>query len=115
MTTSRSRSRANPSKLRTGESPRAAVERAISGFTSDWQRRFEIIEVTADLADRAMLLARRYPLRGYDAIHLAARLTADDICEQHVGGRATFISADRNLSHAAGSDGLLIDAPNSHP
>jgi hypothetical protein len=91
------------------------MERAVANFTSDWQGQYEIIEAREVTTDRAMLLTRQYPLRGYDAVHLTAALTAADIYQRRAGTRLTFVSADRNLLQAATSEGMLVDDPNTHP
>ncbi len=66
------------------------------------------------LANRAMLLAKVHGLRGYDAVQLAAALTANDE-RLSVGAKAlTLISADTALNAAASLEGLAIDDPNHH-
>ncbi len=102
-------------KVRTGESSRPDVERATVRFLSEWRRRYEILEVTPALAEQAMLLARQHPLRGYDAVHLAAALAADDLYQRLAGTRLTFISSDRNLLRAIAAEGGLVNDPNDHP
>jgi uncharacterized protein len=102
-------------KVRTGEASRREMDRAITRFESDWRWRFELIEAGPDLTDHAMRLVRRYPLRGYDAVHLAAALTADDVYRRRTGTRVTLISADRDQLQAAQAEGVLVDDPNTHP
>jgi predicted nucleic acid-binding protein len=82
---------------------------------SDWQGQYEIVEVTAVIAERAMLLARRYPLRGYDAVHLAAALESNDAYQRRSGLRVTLVSADQDQLQAAAAEGMLVDDPNDHP
>ena len=88
---------------------------ARQAFRHDLTTTYQIIEVTPALANRAMLLAEQYGLRGYDAIQLAAGL------EVHVRYLAaglpavTFISADTELNAAAMAEGLIIEDPNTHP
>lgn len=64
-------------KVRIGAASQLDMERAAANFLTDWQGQYEIVEATADLAEQAMQLVQRHPLRGYDAVHLAAALTAD--------------------------------------
>jgi uncharacterized protein len=101
-------------KVRIGAASQPDMERSVANFASDWQQQYEIVEVTVGVTELAMVLARRYPLRGYDAVHLAAALVADDAYQQRVAQRVTLISADQNQLRAAQSEGMLIDDPNSH-
>lgn len=88
---------------------------ARQAFRSDLATTYQVIEVTPALADRAMLLAEKHGLRGYDAIQLAAGL------EVHVRYLATglpvvtFVSSDTELNAAAMAEGLPIADPNAHP
>ena len=61
-----------------------------------------IVEVTADLVDRAASLARAEALRGYDAVHLAAALTI---------GADVLTSADTELCAAAARRGMHVADP----
>ena len=84
-------------------------------FRSDLATAYQVIEVTPTLVDRAMLLAEKHGLRGYDAIQLAASF------EMHVRYVAaglpavTCVSADTGLNAAAIAEGLPVDDPNAHP
>src|SRR5437870_1134866 len=51
---------------------------ATAQFKSDLQNEYQVIEVTETLVDRAMTLAEKHALRGYDAVQLAAA------CELHL-------------------------------
>ncbi len=59
------------------------------------------IELDASLAMTAGDLAERFALRGYDAIHLASALDADD-------GATVMVTWDRQLAQAATSVGLGV-------
>lgn len=102
-------------KVRTGTQSQQAMERAAANFAADWQHQYEILEATAVVTEQAMTLARRYPLRGYDAVHLAAALEADAAYQRRAGLRVTLISADQAQLQAATSEGMLVDDPNAHP
>ena len=88
---------------------------ARQAFRSDLTTTYQVIEVTPALADRAMLVAEKHGLRGYDAIQLAAGL------EVHVRYLATglpaitFVSSDIELNTAAMAEGLPSADPNAHP
>ncbi len=101
-------------KVRTGEVGQHVVASASSIFRRDWRGRYDIIEVSAAIAERAMNFAERHGLRGYDAVHLAAAI------EVHLQGRAgfapllTFVSADVHQLRVATAEGLSVDDPNAH-
>lgn len=48
-------------------------------FQTDLNLEYQVIEVTKELANRAMTLAQRHGLRGYDAMQLAAALHVNDL------------------------------------
>jgi predicted nucleic acid-binding protein len=66
-----------------------------------------VVEIRAALVRGVPDLVRRHPLRGYDAVHLAAALAL-----RQRGAAVTFWAADKGLVHAAGAEGLrtvLVD------
>jgi predicted nucleic acid-binding protein len=65
-------------KVRTGEISLAEGTTAASDFRVNWQAQYRIVECDAPVADRAMILAEQYGLRGYDSVHLAAALELQD-------------------------------------
>ena len=75
---------------------------------------FQVVEITSDIAYRAMTLVRQHLLRGYDAVQLAA---ASEL-QTHRAGMAlpplTFLSADVVLNTVAVAVGLVADDPNAH-
>jgi predicted nucleic acid-binding protein len=60
-----------------------------------------VVEIRTSLVRRIPDLVRRRPLRGYDAVHLAAALTLRDR-----GAAVTFWAADTRLVDAANAEGL---------
>ena len=76
--------------------------------------RFSLIEVDATLISRAMELATRHGLRGYDAVQLAGALELFGVC-QATGVLMSLVSADTTLNTAAVVEGLRVDNPNDHP
>ena len=83
---------------------------AVTDFQLDFARQYRIVEVSAGLVAQAATLARRYALRGYDAVQLAA------VLEIHAADPSlTLLSADAELNAAALAEGLTVDDPNSHP
>src|SRR5688572_5680745 len=96
-------------KQRTGEISFAEMNKAIKRFEREYPNRFVLIEVTPAVIQIAMNLAKKYPLRGYDTVQLAAALSADQVRQRAGASSLTFISADNNLNHAAASEGLTVD------
>ena len=102
-------------RTRGGSLTQAQAGRAIQRFERSLFGRYAIVEIRPTLVNRAMLLAKIHGLRGYDAVQLAAALTANDE-RFSIGATAlTLISADTTLNAAASLEGLLIDNPNHHP
>jgi predicted nucleic acid-binding protein len=102
-------------KVRTGEVRAGQAQRADADFLLDWVQQYEIVEVTDALVMRAMRVARLYPLRGYDALQLAAALEVDVLVRSIGFPRLTLVSADRDLLAAAAAERLSIDDPNNYP
>ena len=91
------------------------AQKALQRFERSLFGRYAIVEIRPTVANRAMLLAKIHALRGYDAVQLAAALTANDE-RLFIGASAlTFVSADTALNAAASLEGLLVDNPNHHP
>ena len=88
---------------------------AISTFKSHFPTQYQIVLMTTLLVDRAMELAEKHRLRGYDATQLAsalvvhAELTASGVSE------LVFISADTDLNDVARAEHLSVQNPNDHP
>ena len=101
-------------KVRTGEATLVDASRAVDNFKADFGNQYQIVEVTAGLADRAMVLAQRHALRGYDAVQLAAAFELHTLRNTMRLRPLTFISADTNLIRAAELERLIADDPNNH-
>ena len=75
-------------------------------FQDDFSERYRALDVTRELMQQAVQIAREYRLRGYDAMHLA---TARDLLTQgarHALLRVTMVSADGDLNAAAEAEGI---------
>jgi hypothetical protein len=60
----------------------------------------------------AIQLTRRYPLRGYDAVQLAAAVRINrDLVSNHLPP-LVFVSADNQLCSTAAMEGLITENPN---
>ncbi|MCA1597689.1 MAG: type II toxin-antitoxin system VapC family toxin [Chloroflexi bacterium] len=102
-------------KARTGGTTPAEAAHGIHTFRHDWPRDYLILEITPQVADRAMDLAEAHGLRGYDAVHLGAALDLHE--ERRTAGLPTliFVSADNDQRQAAAAEGLPVEDPNAHP
>lgn len=71
--------------------------------------------MSPEVLDGAMILAKKYALRGYDAVQLAAALDANK--ELLAAGLPALIvvSADGELNTAAIAEGLEVANPNDYP
>jgi hypothetical protein len=56
----------------------------------------------------------RYPLRGYDAVHLATAVNLDIALRSAGLPPLVFVSADHSLCEAAQDEKLSSDDPNVH-
>jgi len=88
----------------------ANAAKALTDFDLDFTLQYLIIEVSSALVRRAVLLARKHALRGYDAMQLAAALEI-----YAVEPALIFVSADLELNTAAMTEGLSMEDPNRHP
>jgi predicted nucleic acid-binding protein len=102
-------------KVRTREVTRVDAVRAAENFKADFQTQYQIVEVTADLADRAMTLAQHHGPRGYDAVQLAAALELHTVRNLMRLPSLTIVSADGDLNTAAQAERVIADDPNAHP
>ncbi len=93
-----------------------ASDAAVAGtaFRRDFPSAVLLIEAAASVVARAMDLAERYSLRGYDAVQLAAALELCDQCRLAGLPKPTFVSADNELNVAAMTEGLTVENPNTH-
>lgn len=102
-------------RVRVGSVTQAVANKAISRFVGEFSNYYILVEINLSLIQNAMKLAQSHPLRGYDAVQLAAALHVNSE-RLTVGGSAlTFVSADNNLNLAAKNEGLKVDNPNNYP
>ncbi|MDA1190074.1 MAG: type II toxin-antitoxin system VapC family toxin [Candidatus Poribacteria bacterium] len=94
---------------RRGDISQEELEALIGQFEREWDHRYRRVDVNIPVIRRAMALAKRYGLRGYDSVQLSAAIELAQ--DQSI----TFISADENLNTAAAAERLAIENPNNHP
>jgi len=85
-----------------------------AAFRSDCLREYRIVTAVDGIIDEAARLLERYPLRAYDAVHLAAAVVANRHLLADGLAPLTFLSADDRLNDAASAEGLAVDNPNRH-
>ncbi len=87
---------------------------ARNAFRSDCLNEYHIIPPSIEIINLASELMGKYPLRAYDAVHLATALVAQQFLVERDYPVLTFLAADNRLNSAASSAGLTIDNPNHH-
>jgi predicted nucleic acid-binding protein len=102
-------------KVRMKAVPPAAAQQAARLFRNDWQQQYQILAAGETVIRRAMYLAGHYPLRGYDATHLAAAWMVNRLYLRQNLPPPTFLSADADQLAVAATLGLTTDNPLNHP
>jgi uncharacterized protein len=102
-------------RARGGSITPAAAAAALVQFRVEFANDFRIVAVTPRLIARAMALAEKHALRGYDAVQLAAGLRVNAQRQARGIAGVTFVSADAALLAAAAVEGLAVEDPNTHP
>lgn len=99
---------------RAGALTEDAFDMAVNHLMRNVDDRFAFVEISKRLVSFAVPLVRRYGLRGFDAIQLAAAI---DISYQRTSvglEKVIFVSSDNKLNRAALAEGLLVENPNDH-
>ena len=100
------------SKLRQKTVSQTNYQKALKKLAADTQQRYQILPLTSQLIDEAIILTAHHKLRGYDAVHLACALFLNQALRTHNLKPVIFISADNDLLEAAQAEGLAINNPN---
>ena len=87
---------------------------ALDQFFQDWKTEITIIDLSANIVDEAVNLAREYSLRGYDAVQLATALDVHRERSRLNLSRVTLLSADNELNAAAVKEGLKVENPSEY-
>jgi uncharacterized protein len=87
---------------------------AIHMFKSHVVTQYQIVLMTTVLVDRAMELAEKHGLRGYDATQLASALVVHAELAASKVGELVSISADADLNDVAQEENLSVQNPNDH-
>lgn len=82
-------------------------------FFNDFSTRYRIIPVTSSLLLKAAFFTQKYPLKGYDAVQLAAAHRLHSALKKQ-NMEMTLISGDKQLLNAAIAEKILVDNPFNH-
>lgn len=102
-------------RAREGFLSSAELAMARDAFRGDCLNEYQVMPPTMAVIDLACGLLERYPLRAYDAIHLATALGAQQFLMAQGHPSLTFLSADDRLNDIATAEGLQVDNPDHHP
>lgn len=86
-----------------------------NAFRLDCLDEYEIAIAVGNSIDQANRLLEAYPLRAYDAVHLATAVVANQRLVDNDLAPLTFLSSDDRLNDAAFAQGLAVDNPNHYP
>lgn len=85
---------------------------AIEQFRQDFSKQYQIIEITSELIERAMSLAEKHALRGYDAVQLATAVEVQKVCKTLNMSGPIMVSSDEALNEAAKKENIVVEDPN---
>lgn len=100
---------------RSGTLTAAQTVKSLADFRQDFANAYQILPVTPAVIARAMGIAERHALRGYDAVQLAAALELNAQRLAFGLPALVFVSSDAALNAAASAETLPTDDPNAHP
>ncbi len=102
-------------KVRTHELNQEEYEEALVVFLKDVQNDdYLIIPLSEQVVQSAVDLTRRYPLRRYDAVHLATAIAVNAILLESELPELTFYSSDKVLCGAARGEALAVHNPSDN-
>jgi predicted nucleic acid-binding protein len=88
--------------------PAADLPKHLGALESFWEESIQEVDFTEDVLQDARHLAQRFPLRTYDAIHLASARKAERMLRGAFEGQLRFLAFDGALISAAKSSGFAI-------
>lgn len=93
-----------------GRLPAADLPHQQGSLDDYWDQSIQEVALTEELLEDARQLAQRFPLRTYDAIHLASAREAKRMLRGTFDGEVKFLAFDSALLKAAQSLGFTIPA-----
>jgi predicted nucleic acid-binding protein len=91
-----------------GRIPAADLPKHLGALDSYWEESIQDVEMSEDVLRDARQLAQRFPLRTYDAIHLASARAAKRMLRGAFEGELRFLAFDSGLVKAAQELGFPI-------
>ena len=88
---------------------------ASAQFKYDFTKDLRVVAAEPVLLNRAVKLAEKYALRGYDAVQLSAAVEVFAHIKALNQNSFIFVSADNELNSAAQAEGLAVENPNNYP
>ncbi|RMF32654.1 MAG: PIN domain-containing protein [Chloroflexi bacterium] len=98
---------------RTGHLSRRQQREALAEFYKHTTTRFLHLPASRATIRYAADLTQQYPLKGYDAVHLATALALAKVLRP-AGLVLTLVTGDRQMIHAAQAEGLPVENPFDH-
>lgn len=98
-------------KVSAGEMEAEEASFAVGQLRSDVERIYQIMEVGKVVAERAMRVAERHRLRGYDCLQLACALLLNEHRSDAGLDGPVLVSADDELNGAAAEEGITVENP----
>lgn len=92
----------------------AQKQKLFNAFARDSQELFGTLSITDEIIHLGSELTQRWPLRGYDAVHLASAITFNEQISSAGLGKITFVSVDKRLLQASIKEGLTTVNPQEH-
>lgn len=84
-----------------GRIPPAELPGHLGALADFWDQSIQEVDITEAVLEDARQLAQRFPLRTYDAIHLASAREARTMLRGVFDGEVRFLAFDEALQHAA--------------
>ena len=101
-------------RCREGTATEEERDRWLDTFLFDCSNQYRLVEVDATVINLAVELAKRRPLRAYDAVQLSSAIIVNRALLAEGLPALTFISADDTLCAAASAEHLSVDNPKLH-
>ena len=86
------------------------LPRLLGALDDYWDESIQEIPLSDGVLEQARQLAQRFPLRTYDAIHLASAREARKLLRGVFEGEILFLAFDKNLLNAAKELGFSVPA-----
>jgi predicted nucleic acid-binding protein len=85
--------------------------RLYRSFLRDSEKLYELLPLTDEILHLGAELTQRWPLRGYDAVHLASAYILDRKLTAAGFDPLVFLTADQKLFQASQNEGLKTENP----